>query len=158
MFGALEDPFQSSQEDQFDMFSPFNPPPEDPNIFPLQQQLPCEQHVPIEPEYSETETESEVPTFYGIASDCPDILCTDVAHMREVIASRTFYPGFGQLGKWLKNQPGLIILPLHAISLIRTPLGGHIANPKVIIFHPTKSKENYSQFPQFQECMRKFYY
>ena len=154
MFGPFDDEFP----EPFEMYPTFIPGPDEHFCSPDTRPCLIQQPVPMEPEYSETETESEVPTIYGEASDCSDILCTDVAHMREVIASRTNYPGYGQLGKWLKQKPGLIILPLDAVSLIRTPLGGHISNPKVIIFHPTQSIEHYNQFPQFQESLRKFYY
>lgn len=157
MFGPFDEAFEEPFSEAFDMLPPYQPDPDEPFHFPDAQPRQFVPPSPMEPEYSETETESEVPTFYGVAADCPDILCTDVAHVREVIASRTGYPGYGQLGRWLKDKQGLIVLPLDAISLIRTPFGGHVANPKVVVFHPTQSFEHYSQFPQFQECVRKFY-
>lgn len=100
---------------------------------------------------TETESEYEPPP---VATDPgePAVLVTDIKNIRQILATRVGFNG-GQLGTHLKSVEGLIILPLHAVSILRIPHGRHVGNPPCLIFHPTERLENYNHLPQFQESI-----
>lgn len=78
---------------------------------------------------------------------------TDLKNIRTVLSILTRYPG-GVLSNHLKQFPGLIILPLDAVSMLRKPTGNHIANPTAILYVPNGSPEEYSIFNNFNEAIR----
>lgn len=106
---------------------------------------------------SETETEPsdvEIPIQQDVSE--PDIIFTDLANVRELLASRTGYSG-GRLGSHLKNFKGLLILPLHATPALRFPHGAHVGNPPMIVFLPTKQAAAYPQLDNFVESIKFLY-
>lgn len=86
----------------------------------------------------------------------PDIVFTDLANVRELLASRTGYSG-GRLGSHLKHFKGLLILPLHATPVLRFPHGAHVGNPPMIVFLPTKQPAAYPQLDNFLESIKFLY-
>lgn len=107
--------------------------------------------------YSESETESEAPPPQcAVAYNEPDVICTDLANIRQVLATRTNYTE-GRLGNHLHGVPGLIILPLQAVSCLRIPHGHHVGNPKVLIFHPTRESTQYPTLGNFLESLAILY-
>lgn len=80
------------------------------------------------------------------------IKLTDIKNIRSVISSTTNYTG-GSLTNYLKTVPGLIILPLSAVTLIRKPSGGHLFNPKALLYIPNKGAENYTHLQNFNQAI-----
>lgn len=100
-------------------------------------------HVSFEePNYSsETTSESELPV--ATTEDCC-ITTTDIKNLKAVVQAKSNYNGEGQLSSYLKNVPGLIILPLHAITFIRKPVSHHRSNPQALVyFHSDSEAEDY---------------
>lgn len=80
------------------------------------------------------------------------IKITDVKNIKSVVSSLTNYKG-GSLSNYLKNFPGLIVLPLSAVTLIRKPSGGHLFNPKILLYIPNKGIENYEHMQNFNQAI-----
>lgn len=135
-----------------------NQPGYNPNVPPEFYQnglMPPPNNSSEESEYGDTESDYPPPNII-VAENEPSIVLTDIANIREVLATRTCFHGV-QLGSHLKNHQGLIILPLHAVSLLRMPTGHHTGNPPCLVFHPVERLENYDRFPQFQESIKMLY-
>lgn len=111
--------------------------------------------IPIEESSSETETETESdapPVHVSTSTSDNDVVLTDLANVRQVLAARTNYSN-GRLGNHLHGIPGLLILPLQAISTLRIPHGHHVANPKILIFQPKKDLKNYPELSNLVEAL-----
>lgn len=104
---------------------------------------------------SSDESDVEIPIQQDVHE--PDIIFTDLANVRELLASRTGYTG-GQLGTHLKQFEGLLIMPLHSTSVLRIPNGKHVGNPPVIVFLPSRSPSSYPNFPNFLEAVQFLYH
>lgn len=145
---------------------PLPPGAKGPNFYPNADLVPPPQIPPgmiFPPDYSEystetdTETESECdPPSVATDPQEPAVLLTDIKNIRQILATRVGFNG-GQLGTHLKSVEGLIVLPLHAVSILRIPHGRHVGNPPCLIFHPTERLENYNHLPQFQESINILY-
>ena len=121
---------------------------------PLPYPLP---QIPIEETSSESETESDAPPIpVSTSTSDNDVVLTDLANVRQVLAARTNYSS-GRLGNHLHGIPGLIILPLQAISTLRIPHGHHVANPRLLIFQPKKDLANYPELANLVEAMGVLY-
>ena len=136
-----------------------------PNFYPNAELVPPPEMPPgmiFPPDYSdsyssecETESEYDPPSVATDPSE-PAVLVTDIKNIRQILATRVGFNG-GQLGTHLKSVEGLIILPLHAVSILRIPHGRHVGNPPCLIFHPTERLQNYNHLPQFQESINILY-
>lgn len=98
-----------------------------------------------EQEYSysctETTSESEVPVV--TTEDCC-VTTTDLKNLKAVVQAKTNYTGEGQLSSYLKDVPGLIILPLHAVTFIRKPVNHHRSNPQALVYiHSDSQSQDY---------------
>lgn len=104
---------------------------------------------------SSSSEEDEEP---NVASDPNEesIHMSDLKNIRTVLGLLTRYPG-GVLSNHLKDKQGLIILPLHAVSMLRKPCGKHIFNPPSIIYYPKEGPESATHMEQFNEAMRLIY-
>lgn len=106
--------------------------------------------------YPENQRDEEPIVPYGTIYMGNNVIVSDVRNIRQVLTNRVNFYGL-QIGSRLRNERGLLIMPLHAVSLIRVPTGHHIVNPTVILWHPLNSIDNYSYLPQFQECVEILY-
>lgn len=86
----------------------------------------------------------------------PAIHMTDLKNIRTFIGAITKYPG-GNLSNYLKEVPGLIILPLSAVSMLRKPSGHHTANPPAIVYFPEQGLDHYVNLANFNEAIRLLY-
>ena len=105
---------------------------------------------------NEEETYSEYPEpSTKIDESEESIHITDLGSSREMLATLTNFSG-GQIGQHLKKFKGLIILPLHSISVFRMPHGRHVGNFKMIIFLPDPKKE-YPHLENFNIAVNAIY-
>ena len=93
-----------------------------------------------------------------VATDANEeaVRLTDLKNLKTVISVSTNYNG-GNLTNYLKQIPGLIILPLSAVSMIRKPSGGHTYNPVVLTYIPKGPAENYSHLGNFNNAINCIY-
>ena len=110
-----------------------------------------------ESQYSDSETYSEYPE--PVTQTCPDeqaIHLTDLMNTRETLATLSKFTS-GQIGQHLKSHQGLLILPLHAVSILRMPHGNHTGNYPVLIFYPEEDLDNYTNLPNFTTAVDLLY-
>lgn len=137
-----EVPFMSEPTSQPDSFFPVPPP-----FSPAYE----------ETSDSESETVDEGPQPHlGTVPDEPAIRMTDLKNVRQVLATMTNYNG-GQIGNHLKKGQGLIILPLHAVSVLRVPHGRHVGNYKVMVYVPMMPRNHYAHLETFNEAIDHIY-
>ena len=101
---------------------------------------------------SSTEEESEVPVA---VSEDSCLTASDIRSAKAVIASRTGYLHDRTLSRHLHDVPGLIILPLWAISYLRTPQGEHKRNPQILLYF--WNPENCQNYNDLNNCLDCFY-
>ena len=99
----------------------------------------------------QSESESEVPVA---TNDDHCITTTDIAHLKTVIQTKTFFHGDGQLSKFLRFCPGLIIMPLSCLPYIRKPTKTHKCNPQVLVYIPDENSA--FSYPSFDEAVKYF--
>lgn len=92
-------------------------------------------------DYSPEES-SEPPPEVQTANNNQDIMFTNTAELRTVLATLSNYKT-GQLGNHLKDCRGLILLPLHAVTALRTPMSNHSLEYPCIVFYPHQKLDNY---------------
>lgn len=102
----------------------------------------------MENEYSEytytTSEESSDPEPQVVTSEDHCATVTTLSNLTAVVKTRTNYDGEGQLGSYLKQYPGLIILPIHAVTFIRKPTGSHRSDPPAIVYvHSDVESDSY---------------
>lgn len=126
------------------------------------QQLPDGAHEPAyiqdstQSEYSDSQSE-EPPPPLSTTYNVNDIVFTNTAELRTVLATLTGYQS-GQLGSHLRNFHGLIILPLDAVTILRTPQAHHCKAYNCITFVPHQNLPNYSSnLPNFCESINVIY-
>ena len=90
-----------------------------------------------------------------VASDPNEetIHMSDLKNIRTVLSILTHFPG-GNLTSHLKQFPGLICLPISAVSMLRKPSGNHIANPPAIIYLPLDGPDAHPYMTNFNEAIR----
>lgn len=110
---------------------------EDPPIPPSPAMLPL-------PQISVSDSESDVPVATN-EDHC--VTTTDLKNLKAVVQTKTHYDGSMNISSWLKQYPGLIILPLDAISYIRKPTGHHMKNPQALVYlQDGTCAQNYNDF------------
>ena len=86
-----------------------------------------------------------------------DITFTETSELRSVLATLSNYTS-GQLGTHLRDYRGVIILPIEAVTAIRTPQGNHSLNYQCIVFYPHQSLEHYvDTLPNLVESINVLY-
>ena len=118
----------------------------EPNLLPPFIQ----QSVQLVDEYSEEEDEE--PHFATDPSENSIHMC-GCSNLKTVVSVLTGYDG-GNLTKHLQGVPGLIILPLDAVTMIRRPTGNHKNDPKIILYVPKGPEEEYSHMGNFNEAIK----
>ena len=96
--------------------------------------------------------EDEEPHFATDPSEDSIHMC-GCSNLKTVVSVLTGYDG-GNLTKHLQGKPGLIILPLDAVTMIRRPSGNHKNDPKIILYIPKGPEEQYSHMGNFNEAIR----
>lgn len=112
-----------------------------------------------QPSDSLDENESEEPPpLINADTNFADIVFTNTNDIRSYLASTSHFTG-GQLGMHLLQEKGLIILPLHAVTCIRTIAGHHKMEYPAIIFYPQqKTLEEYTEiFPNLVDAVTNLY-
>ena len=98
------------------------------------------------PPSSVSESESDVPVATN-EDHC--VVTTDLKDLKAVVQTKTHYDGSVHISNWLTQYPGLIILPLTAISFVRKPTGHHVKNPQVLVYlHDGHNAQNYTDFAE----------
>lgn len=126
------------------------------------QPLPPGSHgLPISsPEIVEEETESEEPSpeVHSDVTFPTDITFTNTNELRTILATLSGFSS-GRLGCHLIHKKGLILLPLHAVTSIRTIAGHHVMQYPCIVFYPRSYPEDiYRQtFPNLMDAIDNFY-
>ena len=109
-------------------------------------------------EESESETSSDYPEpATSTDSKLEAIHLTDMASVREVLSTLS-NRNSGQIGQHLKTHKGLLILPLHAVSLLRMPTGRHTGNYPLLIYYPEKPLEEYSSLANLNAAINALYF
>lgn len=86
----------------------------------------------------------------------PNIHITNLENLRVVLSLLSHFPG-GILSNHLRNFPGLIILPISAISMIRKPTANHNANPSAFVYFPSDGQTLAPHLNQLNEVVRLLY-
>ena len=126
-----------------------------------QPRLPRSDGTFILPQINEEESSSETYSEYAepvTQTDPtePSIHLTDIANCREALATLSSYHS-GQIGQYLKNFRGLLILPLHSVSIFRMPHGRHTANYPILIYFPTNDLKQYPHLQNFNDAIGALY-
>ena len=111
----------------------------------------------LESSDSDAVTDSEYPE--PVTQTCPNessIHLTDLSNCRETLAAITHY-NQGQIGQYLKNFKGLLILPLHAVSIFRIPHGHHTGNYPLLIYLPEQEISQYPHLDNFNDAIQTLY-
>ena len=109
-------------------------------------------------EESESETSSDYPEpVTSTDSKLEAIHLTDMASVREVLSTLS-NRNSGQIGQHLKTHKGLLILPLHAVSLLRMPTGRHTGNYPLLIYYPEKPLEEYPSLANLNAAINVLYF
>lgn len=91
---------------------------------------------------------------YGEPQDCPGVFMTTLSNSKIAIAAKLGFSGDPvPLSEFVKHHPGLVVLPLSALSMIRKPSGSHKKDPKVIIYLPEVAATG----GQFDTCIATLY-
>lgn len=134
----------------------------DDDLPPDAQPLPPGAH---DPGYIDQESESlgeneseEPPPMINTDTNFNDIVFTNTNDLRSYLATSSHFAS-GQLGMHLLNEKGLIILPLHAVTCIRTIAGHHKMEYPSIVFYPReKPLQEYQQiFPALVDAINNLY-
>lgn len=112
---------------------------DDPPVIEARSTLPTQYFEP-------QEDESDIPIA---TNDDHSITTTDIKNLKAVIQTKTCYSGDMQFSKYLKMYPGLIIMPLSCVSLLRKPNRDHKSNPQVLVYIPTEDES----YPNFDEAI-----
>lgn len=96
----------------------------------------------LEEESISDESLSEPAPEIHTAQDISDIVFTNTGEVRTILATLTHYTD-GRLGSHLKRFKGLIMLPLEAITIVRTPASNHYQPYPCIVFVPHQQLSNY---------------
>lgn len=144
-----------------DTYENFGIPPQESFYIPDAQPLPPGAREPayIDPEsqYSDSETYSEYPEPVTQTDPTAEAVhLTDLKNARETLAALTSYSG-GQIGQYLKSHQGLLILPLHALSILRVPHGRHTGNYPLLIYYPKEGVDKYPQLDDFNTAINVIY-
>ena len=91
--------------------------------------------------------EDEEPHFATNPQEDSIHLC-GCSNLKTVVSVLTNYSG-GNLTKHLSQIPGLIILPLSAVTMVRRPSGNHKNDPKILLYIPKGPEENYQHLENF---------
>lgn len=128
-----EEPFsQETQSDQYEGFVP-----QSPGMYPL-------------PQISLSDTDdTDVPVE---VNNNGTVITTDLKNLKAVIQTKSNYQKNERLSDYLKRWPGLMIMPLSAISFIRKPVNKHLKNPQILLYMPNPGEELNSGFPNFIEA------
>lgn len=124
------------------------------------QSLPIGAHGIPSAQFIEEETESEEPPpdVHADNQFPTDITFTNTNEIRTVLATLS---GFkcGRLGSYLTDQKGLLLLPLHAVTSIRTIAGNHNMQYPCIVFYPKSyPEEAFRQvFPNLMDAIDNLY-
>ena len=106
---------------------------------------------------SEDDESSEPPPPVQTATNNQDITFTDTENLRTVLATLSNYK-YGQLGSHLKNFRGVVLLPIDAVTAIRTPSSNHSMNYPCIVFYPHEEFTHYSDtLPNLVEAINILY-
>lgn len=106
---------------------------------------------------SDSETYSEYPEPVTQTDPTEQTIhLTDIKNCRETLATLSNFNG-GQIGQHLKKDKGLLILPLHAVSILRLPHGSHVGNYPVLIYFPKEDLKNYPHLSNFNEAINAIY-
>ena len=85
--------------------------------------------------HQRTDLSSEIE--YGESEDNPGVFMTTLSNSKIAIAAKLGFHGEPiSVSQFVKYHPGLVILPLSALSMIRKPSGSHKKDPKLIIYLP----------------------
>lgn len=141
-------PFDSDTypEPEFEETAPMELDEQGNPIFPPPTQMP----MPVAIEDSSSDDSDP-----HVASDPNEnsIHMSDLKNIRTVLSILTHFPG-GNLTTHLKQFPGLICLPLSAVSMLRKPSGNHINNPPAIIYLPLDGPDAHPHMVNFNEAIR----
>ena len=100
----------------------------------------------------EDSEEDEEPHFASDPSEDSMHMC-GCSNLKTVVSVLTGYDG-GNLTKHLSGKPGLIILPLDAVTMVRRPTGNHKNDPKILLYIPKGPEEKYSHMSNFNEAIK----
>lgn len=123
------------------------------------QPLPDGVHGVLDDPVCEEEDSSEPPPEVHSDRQFPsDITFTNTNEIRTILATLSGF-NFGRLGCHLLDQRGLILLPLHAVTSIRTIAGNHNMQYQCIVFYPRSYPEDiYRQiFPNLMDAIDNLY-
>lgn len=143
------DPLGYRGDDQIPLFIP--------DAQPLPPGARGPNYIPNGYESSDSETYSDYPE--PVTQTDPteqSVHITDISNCREVLATLSNFTT-GQIGQHLKSYQGLLILPLHAVSIFRLPHGHHTGNYPVLIYYPTKTLNQYPHLENFNEAINVIY-
>lgn len=113
-------------------------------------------NAPAEEDESNSSSEEPPPAIQH-AENNEDIIFTETAEVRSVLATLSNYKK-GQLGTHLKSSCGLIILPLDAVTALRTPNGNHCLTYPCVVFFPHQELNHYAdELPNFLESIQVLY-
>ena len=109
-------------------------------------------------EEEETESSEPPPEFIADNNFPTDISFTNTNEVRTVLAAQSGF-STGRLGCHLQDQKGLIILPLHAVTAIRTIAGNHNMQYPCIVFYPHSYDESIFRnvFPNLMDAIDNLY-
>lgn len=116
---------------------------------------------PFDPQWHAPGEESDTPSSEYSSEDPPQVMqdsskgitFTNTEELRSVLATLSNY-NHGQLGNHLKSCRGCIILPLDAVTALRTPRSNHCLTYPCLVFFPTQSLDNYTEsLPNFVESI-----
>lgn len=114
-------------------------------------------YIDHESQSSDSETYSEYPEPVTQTDPTAEAIhITDLKNARETLAALSSYSG-GQIGQYLKSHKGLLILPLHALSVLRVPNGRHTGNYPLLIYYPKEGIENYPDLHDFNLAVETLY-
>ena len=106
----------------------------------------------------ETESEEPSPEVHSDQQFPTDITFTNTNEVRTILATLS---GFkcGRLGTHLNDQRGLLLLPLHAVTSIRTIAGNHNMQYPCIVFYPRSYPEDTFRqvFPNLMDAIDNLY-
>lgn len=107
---------------------------------------------------SDSQTYSDYPEPATLTSPNENAIhMTDLKNIREALATLSGFNG-GQIGQFLKEKIGLLIMPLHAVSVLRIPHGNHVGNYPIIIYYPVQDLEKYPHLDTFNDAIKCLYF
>ena len=118
------------------------------NIQPTNNSLPLPQ---ISTTVSNVDTDNET-TGYAVDPSEESIHLASFANIRDVLSVLTEYSN-GQLSTHLKQIPGLLIMPLESVTLLRKPNNSHINNPNILIYLPRGDASSYPHLKNFNDAI-----